>query len=56
MPGESNERAFLLMGVSNYIVIYMYSGKDVFSRAEMKAHRCVRRAEDDSQAGSSGTR
>ena len=47
---------FSLTGVSNYILIFIYSGKDVFSRAEMKTHRCVRRAENDSQAESGGTR
>ena len=26
----------------------LYSGKDVFSKAEMKTHRCARRAKDGS--------
>jgi hypothetical protein len=54
--GESNEGAFLLLRVSDYIVISVYSGKDVFNRAEMKTHRCARRAKDGSQAESSGAR
>ncbi len=32
--------------VSDYIETSIYSGKDVFSTAEMKTHRCVRRAKD----------
>jgi len=52
----SQTMAHSLLGVSHYIVTSICSGKEVFSRAEMKTHRCVRRAKDYSQAGSSGTR
>ena len=34
---------FSLLRDSDYIVIFLYSGKDVFNKAEMKTHRCVSR-------------
>jgi hypothetical protein len=52
----SQTSAISLLRVSDYIVISIYSGKDVFNRAAIKTHRCMRRAKDYSQAESSGTR
>ena len=49
-------RRFALLRVSNYIETSIYSGKDVFSKAEVKTHHCVRRAKDSRQAESSGAR
>ena len=43
-----------LLRVSEYIVTSICSGKGVFNKAEMKTHRCVRRAKDGFQAESSG--
>ena len=43
-------RRLSLLRLTDYIEISIYSGKDVFSRAEMKTHRCVRRARDGAQA------
>jgi len=37
---------FFWLGVPDHILISISSGKDMFNKAEMKTHRCVRRAED----------
>ena len=47
-------RRFSLLRVSEYIETSMCSGKDVFSKAEMKSHYCVGRAKDDPQAEKGG--
>jgi hypothetical protein len=47
---------FPFMRVSNYISVCICSEKDVFSRAEMKTHRCVRRTKDGTQVESSEVR
>ncbi len=49
-------RRFSLLRVSDYIETSIYSGKNTYSTAEMKSHRCVDRAKDGPQAESSGAR
>lgn len=43
-----------MMRVSESIIKSISSGKEVFNKAEMKSHRCVRRAKDGSEAESGG--